>query len=312
MANSLMRIRPQWSLLLLLLLFTASFSPAEIAATAPLGTIVASGYATIGNAEATTGTTIFAGDQVTSKEPALISFISGSRIEMTKATAKFARNSNVLVMDVDQGLIRFNFKKGEGVQIKAGEYTFATAGDIGPAGELGLNHSGQIAMNILEGAFAVVNTATGMQTEVNSDNPFEMMGLSGRGHLSRNGNSISDLSLSLKSNELKGKCIVVDTSAHAIRGNDATEIIIIGTWDLGTGNYPYKVVECDEEEMIQAGASEEAANNAAVESVFGVPPVSSGSHTARNAAIIAGVGGGVGLPLAIISLRGDEPSPSTR
>jgi hypothetical protein len=312
MAKSLIRIRPRWSLLLPLLLFTASFSPAEIAATAPLGTILASDDATIGNAAATAGTTIFAGDQLTSKEPALISFTNGSRIEMTKATAKFTRSSNTLVMDVDQGLIRFNFKKGEGVQIKAGEYTFATAGDIGPAGELGLNHSGQIAMNILEGAFAVVNTATGMQTEVNADNPFEVMDLSGRGSVSRNGDSLTDLSLSLKSNELKGKCIVVDTSAHVIKGNDATEIIISGTWDFETGNYPYKVVECTEKEMIQAGASKEAANNAAVESVFGVPPMPAESHTARNAAIIAGVGGGIALPLAINSLRGDEPSPSTR
>ena len=311
MADSLIRIRRQWSLLLLLLLFTASFSPAEIAATAPLGTIVASGDATIGNAAAPAGTTIFAGDQITSKEPALISFISGSRIEMTKATAEFTRNSNALVMDVDQGLIRFSFKKGEGVQINAGEYTFTTAGDIGPAGELGLNHSGQIAMNILEGAFAVLNTATGVQTEVNAEDPFAEAGVSGQGYLSRDGDSLTDLSLFLKPDELKGKCIVVDTSAHAIKGNVAIEIKIIGTWDLKTGNYPYKVVECIEEEMIRAGASEEAANNASVESVFGVPQVTAGSHTARDAAIIAGVDGAVALPLAIISLRGHSPSPTS-
>jgi hypothetical protein len=311
MANNLIRIKPRWSLLLLLLLFTASFSPAEIAATAPLGTIVASGYAAIDNATAITGTTIFAGDQVTSKEPALISFINGSRIEMTRATAKFTRNSNALVMDVDQGLIRFSFKKGEEVQINAGQYSFTRVSDIGPSGELGLNRSGQIAMNVMEGAFAVLNTATGMQTEVNADDPFEVLGVSGQGYLSRNGDSLTDLSLFLEPDELKGKCIVVETSAHAIKGNVAIEIMIIGTWDLKTGNYPYKVVECIEEEMIRAGASEEAANNAAVESVFGVPQVPVESHTVRNAAIIAGVSGAIALPLAIKSLRGHSPSPTS-
>ena len=311
MAGSLIRIRPRWSLLLLLLLFTASFSPAGIAATAPLGTIVASGDATIGNAAAPAGTTIFAGDQVTSKEPALISFISGSRIEMTKATAKFTRNSNALVMDVDQGLIRFSFKKGEGVQINAGEYTFTTAGDIGPAGELGLNRSGQIAMNVMEGAFAVLNTATGMQTEVNAEDPFTVMGLSGQGHLSRNGDSISDLSLSLKLNELRGKCIVVDTSAHAIRGNTEDRIRILGSWDFETGIYLFKVVECKEEEMVRAGASEEAANKAAAAAVYDLPQVPAESHTVRNAAIIAGVDAAVALPLAIRSLRGHEASPTS-
>jgi len=312
MANSLIRIRPRASLpLLLLLLFTASFSPAQIAATAPLGTIVASGDAKIRNFAATAGTTIFAGDQVTSKEPALISFISGSKIEMTKATAKFTRNSNALVMDVDQGLIRFIFKKGEEVQINAGEYTFTTVSDIGPSGELGLNRSGQIAMNIIDGAFAVLNTATGMQTEVNADDPFAVMGVSGQGHLSRNGNTISDLSLSLESDELKGKCIVVETNAHAIRANSETRIRILGSWDLETGIYLYKVVECNEEDMIRAGASEESAKKAAAVSVFDFPPVPAERHILRNAAIIAGVDAAIILPLAIKSLRGDEPSPTT-
>jgi hypothetical protein len=308
MADSLIRIRPRWSLLLLLLLFTASFSPAEVA-TAPLGTIVTSGDATIGNAAAITGTTVFTGDQVTSKEPALISFISGSRIEMTQATAKFTRNSNALVVDVDQGLIRFNFKKGEGVQINAGQYTFTTASNTGSSGELGLNHNGQIAMNVMNGTFAVLNTATGMQTEVDPDDPFAVLGMSGQGHLDMNGNSISDLSLSLESNELRGKCIVVEDSAHAVRGNSVTKIRIVGTWDLESGIYLYKVVECLEEEMIRAGASEQAANDAVAAS-GSLPPVPP-SHLLRDAAIIAGVDAAIILPLTIKSLRGDQPSPTS-
>jgi hypothetical protein len=309
MADSLIRIRPRRSLFLLLLLFTSSFSQAEIATAAPLGTIVASGYATIGNSAATTGTAIFAGDQVTSEEPALISFISGSRIEMTKATAKFTRNSDALVVDVDRGLIRFNFKKGEGVQINAGEYTFTTAGNSVSSGELGLNRSGQIAMNILDGAFAVLNTATGMQTEVDVDDPFAVLGQSGQGHLSRNGNSISDLSLSLLRDELRGKCIVVETSAHSINGNSVTKISIAGNWDLETGIYLYKVVECNKDEMIRAGASEQAANDAAATSVSLPPPPP--SHIVRDAAFIAGIDAAIIMPLVIKSMRGDEPSPST-
>lgn len=309
--------RPLWiklpgSLLLtLLLLINASFSPAETVAAVPLGAIVASDYATIGNAEAPTGTTIFAGDQVRSKEPALIHFTSGSRIEMTKATANFNRHDTTLVVQIDQGLLRFNFNKGEEVQINAGEYRFTTSGNIGHAGELGLNRTGQIAMNVLDGTFMVLNTATGMQTEVNSNSPFVVMDQSGNGNLTKDGELLKDLSLSLNPNELKGKCIVVDKKAYAIEGNSAAEIIIIGTWDLKTGNYDYKVVECTNEAMIQAGASEKAANNAVVASTFGVPPEPE-SHTVRNAAIIAGVGGGtVGLLLAIKYLKGEEPSPST-
>lgn len=311
--------RPLWIklprnllLLLLLLLVTASFSQAETVAAAPLGSIVASGYATIGNAAAPTGTTIFAGDQVTSKEPALIYFTSGSRIEMTKATANFSRHGKALVVQVDQGLLRFNFNKGEEVQIDAGEYRFTTVSNIGHTGELGLNRSGQIAMNVLDGTFKVLNTATGKQTEVSSNSPFEVMAQSGQGSVSRNGESLTDRSLILKPNELKGKCVVVRSKAYAIKGNSDTDIKINGTWDLKTGKYAYKVVECTEEAMIQAGASEKAAHEAALTSVFGVPPAPEGGHTVRNAAIIAGVGGAIGLPLAIKSLKGDEPSPSSR
>jgi hypothetical protein len=312
MAKKLLRISPWGSLLLILiLLFTVSFSPAEIVATAPLGTIVVSGYATIGDAEATTGTTIFAGDQVTSRDPALIHFISGSRIEMTKATAEFDRHDNALAVNVNRGLIRFSFNESEAVQINAGDYRFTSAGNIGPSGELGLNRSGQIVMNIVDGAFTVLNTVTGKQAEVNADSPFAVVDRSGKGSLSKDGQLLTDDLLALQPNELRGKCVVVDREAYAIKGNTATELTIIGTWDLSTGNYLYKVVECTEEAMIQAGASEKAAKDAVSASVFGVPPMHE-SHTVRNAAIVAGVGGAVGLTLAIKYLKGDEPSPSSQ
>jgi len=309
MADRLLRKKLPWSLLPILLLFTVSFSQAEVVATTPLGSI-ASGHATIGGAEAATGTTIFTGDQVTSKDPALIHLISGSRLEMTKATAAFDRHDNALAVNVDQGLIRFSFNEGEEVEINAGGYRFTKAGNGGPSGELGLNRSGQIVMNIVDGAFTALNTVTGRQTEVNANSPFAVMDRTGKGNLYRNSQALTDNSLTLEPDELKGKCVVVDDKAYAIEGNTATKLTIIGAWDLDTGNYDYKVVECTEEALVQAGVSEKAAKDAVTASVFGVPPVAE-SHTVRNAAIVAGVGGAVGLTLAIKYLKGDEPSPSS-
>jgi len=309
--------RPLWvkltgSLLLLPLLFvTTPFSAAETTVSYPLGAIASSGHATIGNEAASTGTTVFAGDRVTSKDPVLIHFNSGSRIEMTKATANFARQGRALVVQVDKGLLRFNFNKGEQVQIDAGEYRFTTVSEIRNSGELGLNHRGQIAMNIVDGAFNVLNTATGRQTEVTANSPFAVMDQGGQGSVTRNNPLLSDRSLTLAPDELKGKCVVAGSEAYAILGNSESEITINGKWDLRTGNYSYKVVECTEETMIRAGASEKAAKEAVVAAVIGVSPVTEISHTVRNAAIIAGVGAGIGIPLAAKMLK-EEKSPSSR
>ena len=296
-------------LFLPLLFITTPFSGAGTVT--PLGAIVASGYVTIGNNAAPTGTTLFAGDRVTSSDPVLINFDSGSRVEMTGATANFARQGNALVVQVDKGLLRFNFHQGEQVQINAGDYRFTTVSDGENSGELGLNPSGQIAMNVIGGAFEVLNTATGRQTKVTASSPFAVMDQSGQGNVIRNGQLISDSSLKLAPNELRGKCIVTRSEAYAISGNSASEIAINGKWGLGTGKYAYKVVECTEEALISAGASEQAAKDAVVTSVFGVSPAPAASHTARNVAIIAGVGGGVAIPVAIKVLK-EEKSPSSR
>ena len=88
--------------------------------------------------------------------------------------------------------------------------------------------------------------------------------------------------------------------------------MINGNWGLRTDEYTYQVVACTEEAMVQAGASREAARNAVVTSVFGVQPTPQQSHTARNAAILAGIGGGVVIPVAIKAMGNDEKSQSSR
>jgi hypothetical protein len=156
------------------LFMTAPFTLAETIA-APLGTIVANGIVTVGDAAAPTGTTIFTGDQLTSNEPALINLASGSRVEMTKAAARFARQGNTLVLNADQGLLRFSFIKGEDVQINAGKFRFTGGKDTSRSGELGLNRNGEIVMNLTEGSFIALNAVTGIRTLVSPASPMAVV-----------------------------------------------------------------------------------------------------------------------------------------
>jgi hypothetical protein len=152
-------------------LATGPFPLAKTVAAIPIGTLVTAGSATIGNTAAPTGTTVFTGDTVTSAQPALINFASGSRIEMTKAAANFAREGKTLIVEASQGLLRFNFLAGAQVKLDAGAYRFTTVGNSSHVGELGLNRSGQIVMTVTEGTLQAVNNTTGVTTEVSPDNP---------------------------------------------------------------------------------------------------------------------------------------------
>jgi len=156
---------------LLTIVAGAPFSSAETAAGSPLGTIVTNGSVTVGNVSAPTGTTFFAGDKVTSTQPAMINFDGGSRIEMTKAAATFAREGKTIVVKTDQGLLRFNFKKGEDVRINAGKFQFTGGIGSGRVGELGVNRSGQLVMTLTEGSFVAMNAETGARTEVTTAKP---------------------------------------------------------------------------------------------------------------------------------------------
>ncbi len=156
------------TLCLLTVIVTAPFSAAETVAASPLGTIVTNGNVTVGNLNAPTGTTIFTGDKVTSVQPTLINFSGGSRIEMTKSAATFSRQGNTVVVQADEGLLRFNFKKGESVQINAGKFQFTGGSETERVGELGLNRNGLLVMTMTKGSFNALNIETGENLKVNS------------------------------------------------------------------------------------------------------------------------------------------------
>jgi hypothetical protein len=281
----------------LIVMTTAPFSWAETMAALPLGTVITAGKVTIGNAAAPTGTTIFAGDMVSSTEPALINFGNGSRIEMTKAAANFTLQGKTLVVQANQGLLRFGFPAGKQVQINAGDYKFTTVGNSDHIGELGLNRSGQVVLSVSKGAFTAFHAVTGALTEVFPNSPFVATAQEGQGTLLKGGNSITDSGRSFQQNELQGKCVVGGTEAYRIIGNAANVITINGAWKMNPGNYPYKVVECTRDAMMKAGASQEAANAAA--SVAASAGAVSGGGVGLTAAVIAGVAGAAGLGIGI-------------
>jgi hypothetical protein len=150
---------------LLTIAASAPFTLAETVAASPLGTIASNGSVTIGNTPAPTGTTIFSGDRVASVQPALVQFDKGSRVEMTKAAAVFSRQGKTIVVNADKGLLRFNFKKGESVQINAGKFQFAGGSESERIGELGMDGKGQLVMTMTAGRFEAVNTETGARAK---------------------------------------------------------------------------------------------------------------------------------------------------
>jgi hypothetical protein len=274
---------------------TGPFPLAETAAAIPLGTLVTNGNAIVGNIAAPTGTTIFTGDSVSSSQPALINFAGGSRIEMTKADAHFAREGKTLVVQASQGLLRFNFLAGEQVKFDAGTYRFTTVGNSSHVGELGLNRSGQVVMTVAEGTLAAFNNATGSKAEVTPNNPLIATTRSGNGTLLKGGHSVTDIAKSFPANALQGKCVVGGTEAYQILGNDSNVIAIKGDWKLASGNYDYKVVDCTVEALKAAGASPEAAGQAATDIAVGVVS----SHKGLTAGVVAGVLGSVGLGVGV-------------
>lgn len=294
------------------LLYTAPPLLPEAYDSGPLGSVMSTGETFLGGSAAPAGTTIFAGDQVRSEDPALISLNSGTRIEMTRAAANFDRKGDVFILRADEGLFRFRFENEDHVEIEAGDYRFKAAGNSSATGELGLNRRGQVAMNLTAGSFDVLNTVSGMRSEVSVATPFAAMDQTGRGRIANDGQTVADDLLSAEKDSLKGQCVVIGDEAQAISGNSGNVITVNGNWDKKSGQYTYHVVACTEEALVRAGASLESARKAVIASVFGVPPVAPPSHAARNAAIIAGVGGAAALPLALKAMKKDEKSPSSR
>jgi hypothetical protein len=305
----------------LILTATAPFSPAETLATSPLGAVTTSGKVTVGNSVASTGTTIFSGDRVVTNEaPALINFSTGSRVEMTKAAATFTRQGGVLSVQASNGLLRFNFEKGENVSIKAGKYNLSSAGNgTAHAGELGLNKNGQVVMALNKGVFAAYNTVTGERSEITPNTPLMMLDQSGQGSLSKGGRTLSDASKSWQMNELKGKCVVASGEAHVIQGNTGNTLTIRGDWDLNTGSYDYTVTDCTREALIAAGATAASAGAAAAAGGAAAGAAAAGAGAAGAAAgatvavVAAVIAGAVGAAVAIKEATDDdERSPSSR
>jgi hypothetical protein len=77
----------------------------------------------------------------------------------------------MLVLKAGEGLLRFNFVKGENVRINAGKYTFSSANGSAHIGDLGLNSKGEIILQVTEGVFTTINNATGARTEVSKGYP---------------------------------------------------------------------------------------------------------------------------------------------
>lgn len=295
------------------LVSAAPFSAAESGAALPIGTLLASEQAMIGNAPAPAGTTVFAGDRVSSRERVLIGLENGGRIEMNGAAARLTRRDGRLVIHAGPGTVRFHFARGEDVQVDAGNYILTAVGKTRHLGELSLNRGGRITLEVREGAFTVLDRSTGMRAEAKPGRSLLLPAQGGTGAVSQDGQVITDRSLSLQPNELSSKCIVADREALPIASNTKDAITLEGSLKRKSGNTPYRVVDCTEEAMIRAGASEDAAKNAVTVDVFGSPQARE-SHAARNAAIIIGVGGAAAaIPLAIKAMEEDEDkSPSSR
>jgi len=161
------------ALSMLALVAIMPFSLADAPKTTPVGVIVTSGKVMVGDINAPSGTTIFSGDKIfATKDGALINFFSGSRIEMTKATATFMQQGKTLIANVNQGMLRFNFVKGEDVQIHAGKFNFVVKGNSLHVGELGLNEKGEIVLTMSEGAMSLADNNGNVIAEVDSKHPF--------------------------------------------------------------------------------------------------------------------------------------------
>jgi len=299
---------------ILTIFVTIPFSVAETVAASALGVVVTQGTVTVGNSVAPTGTTVFAGDRIAATDhPALISLNSGGRIELTKAVTTLSREGNTLIVQPVEGLLRFNFVKGEEVRINTGRYNFTAVGkDSAHTGELGLNRNGQVVLSLTEGSFASVDTMNGQQTEVSPNKPLQIIVLQGKGTVAKDGKTLTDPSKSYALNALDQKCIVAEKEAHPIASNNATVITIKGSWKLNSGVHDYKVTDCSKDALIAAGVPANAAG-AAAGAAAGGAAAGGGVATGMSTAAIVGIAGGAAAGLGVgIGVYESTKSPSSR
>ena len=302
----------------LTVLATSPFSVTETFAASPLGSLVTTGRVRVGSASAPTGTTIFSGDRIEAEEaPALVNLSSGSRMQLAKAAVTLSRRGDTLVLDATRGLVRFNIKKGEQLQINAGRYSFTSAAGGAHVGELGLNQNGQIVLAVSEGLLAGSDTAKGERIEITPEHPMMMLDQSGQGSLTRGGKTLTDTSKNWQPNEHRGKCVVAGGEAYHIDGNTANTLTVRGAWKLTTGSYDYKITDCTRDALIAAGATAGAASAAATGAAAGAAAAgaaagAAGGVSAATVGIVAAaVAGAVGIGLGIREAV-SEDSPSNR
>jgi hypothetical protein len=240
---------------------------------------------------------------VASTQPSLIDLGDGSRVELTKAEAAFDKDGETLVINADQGLLRFNFAEGNDVRIETSKYQFTADKASGSLGEIGLNRKGQVIMEVAQGSFSMLNKSTGAVSRIAAGQPMLLLAQSGKGLITRSGSSITDSAKIFQPNELKGLCAVSGNEAYAILGNTTSIISVRGSWGLESGDHPYEVVKCTEAALMSAGASSGAAA-AAVKSAASV----GGSSFPKTAVALAGAGAGAGVALGIYYATKSESS----
>ena len=293
-------------------------SVAERMGATPLGIMATQGTVTVGGNVAPTGATVFAGDIIkTTDLPALISFSSGGRVEMTKAVAAFSREGGALIVQPVEGLLRFSFVKGEDVRIQTDRYSFTAIGrDSSHVGELGLNRNGQIVLAMTAGSFATVDNVSQEKKEVSPNQPLEAIELQGKGKIEKNGNSLTDSAKAYSQDALKKRCLVAEKEAHAIVANSATVITIKGSWKLNSGDYEYKVADCTKDALLAAGASAASASAAvgAAASIgaaagAGAAGAAAGLSTAAVVGIVGGTAAALGVGIGVYEATKSPSAP---
>lgn len=247
---------------------TAPLSLAEVVGSSPIGKLATSGRVSIEGVAAPTGTVVFAGESVATEEsPAVITFLQGSSVMLTPgAAATFSRSGKTLVIHADKGVIGFDFVPGEDVRIQAGAYQLtASAHDRAVAGGLALAADGRVAMSLSSGRFAALNTVSGIRSEVTPTEAAELLPpQTGKGNLTKGGNTFTDPNANWTRDSLKGKTIRVGGEKHTVISNTSNTITIDGTWSVNTGVYGYSVVAAGAVAAGAAGAGLSAAAKIAI------------------------------------------------
>jgi hypothetical protein len=228
---------------LLMIFASATLASAGTVGSSPIGKLATSGKVVVGDMPAPTGTVIFSGESVVTKDsPALISFRDGSSVVIPQgAAATFYRTGNTLMIHAVRGGMGFNFVPGEQVNIQAGIYRFTTSG-LGRvnAGEIALSSDGQVAMSVSSGSFSGMSLPSGARFEVSPDSepvPAPQQRL--KGELTKGKNTFTDSRQNWTPNSLKGQILGVAGEKHKVVSNTTMTITIEGSWNLASGTYEY-------------------------------------------------------------------------